>query len=845
MPGVKRLSPDEVYATSLASLGFGYPLWHPEPHVSGEPQIGDVGLLVQGQFIRLFHLDTTAADKQVTCHYRPFTDIEAGCWAAQWPLIDQIGTALLPAHYCNHGKKHLSSSTGSDRLSWTLGSNYPVDCTCQCHNQGTALTLRNEATAQMLHPSRWIKDYVIHRSPQWHVYATQVLGFEVRPDEIMVVTGWYKTTRDWSVTAFDGATTATLDTTGVDVVGVQSGDSLTRNAASSAHHRQGFTYLQVPDSSRRPHGDSKYVRKDQCIFVQGIKVQYRLVLFRGFPFITSNVRRVHGWPCGEDEATAEDTGDQSMRQRNGISDLSAPSISLFINATKESHELPEGSPTLVTSWFCPQCASFTFWHDDTARLHFRARHTFKQFPSCEEAIERLMVACRTYSPYVVQVGVYQHVTQILAERAYALKREEDNVAAKSYEALESVLSMDTRLVEMCTAERVLHTSRARKTIMQIAVELHVRRVDGEILTELEHDESIIMRSLQKLSEGEKSKILGLQGDDAKDVLDLFDSILRPQLATTAGIPFVQVVPSGDVSHDDASSLQRLFVRLCESSLQLPHRLWLSNVQRKSSHPEARGAYGEIYQGEYSGSLVALKALHVFAQMTDNVKHTKAFYREIALIRGLEHNHVCPIIGVDQELLPNSVCIVLPWMDYGNVVNYRSRVPWSCDDAVRLINQVSYGLAYLHSNKVVYGDLHVGNILVNASKDAVLVDFGLANFSDSGMSCSSATAGATRYMAPEILDHTRFNLEHTQHTPASDVYSLGQVSWRIYTEKDPFYTYKRSDAAGIAIRDGKIQDRASSERPIPDFLWETMLACWEYEPSKRVITAAEVRDRLRV
>lgn len=53
----------ETYANELKSLGYGYPLWYPEPSKNGEVQIGDVGYIEDGQFQRWFNVMADADDK--------------------------------------------------------------------------------------------------------------------------------------------------------------------------------------------------------------------------------------------------------------------------------------------------------------------------------------------------------------------------------------------------------------------------------------------------------------------------------------------------------------------------------------------------------------------------------------------------------------------------------------------------------------------------------------------------------------------------------------------------------------------------------------------------------------
>lgn len=94
-------APDDIYSSSLETLHLGRALWYPEPHVTGEPQIGDVGYIREGAFVRLFNLDTSVPEKKVTFWPTPFESIE--------PLpvhvfqIDSRRRPLAPDHYCSHG----------------------------------------------------------------------------------------------------------------------------------------------------------------------------------------------------------------------------------------------------------------------------------------------------------------------------------------------------------------------------------------------------------------------------------------------------------------------------------------------------------------------------------------------------------------------------------------------------------------------------------------------------------------------------------------------------------------------------------------------------------------------
>ena len=46
----------ETYAEELYSKGYGYPMWYPEPYKGVIPELGDVGFIHHGRFVRFFNV---------------------------------------------------------------------------------------------------------------------------------------------------------------------------------------------------------------------------------------------------------------------------------------------------------------------------------------------------------------------------------------------------------------------------------------------------------------------------------------------------------------------------------------------------------------------------------------------------------------------------------------------------------------------------------------------------------------------------------------------------------------------------------------------------------------------
>ena len=92
--------------------------------------------------------------------------------------------------------------------------------------------------------------------------------------------------------------------------------------------------------------------------------------------------------------------------------------------------------------------------------------------------------------------------------------------------------------------------------------------------------------------------------------------------------------------------------------------------------------------------------------------------------------------------------------------------------------IASGLAYLHSKKIVHGDLKGVNILITASLRACIADFGLSRVADTqGLGVFTSTArpaGTMRWLAPELMSGRE------RPSKESDVYSFASVCYEVST-----------------------------------------------------------------
>ncbi|KAG9087815.1 hypothetical protein FRC06_002351 [Ceratobasidium sp. 370] len=228
------------------------------------------------------------------------------------------------------------------------------------------------------------------------------------------------------------------------------------------------------------------------------------------------------------------------------------------------------------------------------------------------------------------------------------------------------------------------------------------------------------------------------------------------------------------------------------------------VIKLTEHPAAEGGTADIYEGQWVGDeKVMLKAI----RRVGSESATRRFQREVDIWRRLQHIHILRFYGVCD--IGGRQFAVAPWADGGNLLVYL-RNHQDCD-RMRFLSEAALGLMYLHTFKptIVHGDLRAVNILVSASGEVLLADFGLSKIlaEEEGAevaSTSLANAGSSRWMAPELFEG---DANVSTVSTASDVWSFGMLSLEVLTGQPP-YRQCRIDGQVIA----KLIGRILPERP---------------------------------
>ncbi|KAK7037359.1 hypothetical protein VNI00_011109 [Paramarasmius palmivorus] len=92
-------------------------------------------------------------------------------------------------------------------------------------------------------------------------------------------------------------------------------------------------------------------------------------------------------------------------------------------------------------------------------------------------------------------------------------------------------------------------------------------------------------------------------------------------------------------------------------------------------------------------------------MSDLKEKLKEYLREAIIWRQLKHPNLVPFLGLYYlDDTQQRMCLVSPWMENGNLVEFLRRQPPEAVDHIQLMYDITNGLSHLHASKIVHGDL---------------------------------------------------------------------------------------------------------------------------------------------
>uniref|UniRef100_A0A8C7II41 protein kinase C n=1 Tax=Oncorhynchus kisutch TaxID=8019 RepID=A0A8C7II41_ONCKI len=193
----------------------------------------------------------------------------------------------------------------------------------------------------------------------------------------------------------------------------------------------------------------------------------------------------------------------------------------------------------------------------------------------------------------------------------------------------------------------------------------------------------------------------------------------------------------------------------------------------------RGHFGKVLLAEFkrSGKLYAIKALKKGdVVMRDEVDSLMCEKRIFETINSSHHPFLVNLHGCFQTA--DHVCFVMDYSPGGDLMTHIHTSIFTERQAQFYASCVLLGLEFLHQNKIVYRDLKLDNLLMDADGYVRIADFGLCKEGMGHGDRTSTFCGTPEFLAPEVLTDNNY-------TRCVDWWGLGVLIYEMLVGESPF------------------------------------------------------------
>jgi serine/threonine-protein kinase len=268
------------------------------------------------------------------------------------------------------------------------------------------------------------------------------------------------------------------------------------------------------------------------------------------------------------------------------------------------------------------------------------------------------------------------------------------------------------------------------------------------------------------------------------------------------------------------------------SMTAPDEGRLLNKRYQLLEQFGSGGMALIYRGRDTllGRYVAIKILR--EEQAHGADFDQQFQNEARAAANLSHPNIVTVYDFGlEDGLPFIVMELVPGTDLKSLLRKRGRFP--VEEGIPLMVQACAGIGYAHRAGLVHCDVKPHNMLVTPDDRLKVTDFGIARAlaTLNPAERSDVVWGSPQYYSPEqAAGHAP--------SPASDVYSLGVVTYEMLTGTLPFNSADPEELAHMHL-EAKPVPPSEYVPDIPEALEEILLKVLSKEPSARYRTADQL------
>jgi eukaryotic-like serine/threonine-protein kinase len=251
----------------------------------------------------------------------------------------------------------------------------------------------------------------------------------------------------------------------------------------------------------------------------------------------------------------------------------------------------------------------------------------------------------------------------------------------------------------------------------------------------------------------------------------------------------------------------------------------------------RGGMGVVYKARQVSlnRIVALKLLPYGALATK--EQVLRFKAEAATAGSLQHPNIVAVHEVG--LCEDRHFLVMDYVEGQTLGELARAGPLPPAQSARYIQKIAEAIHYAHERGILHRDLKPSNVLIDATDEPRITDFGLAKRLEAAtdLTLSGQVLGSPQYMPPEQAAGRQRQVGR-----GSDVYSLGAMLYHLLTGRPPFSGETLADILPQVENDTPPRPK-QIRLTVPPDLETICLKCLEKEVRRRYPSALALGQEL--
>lgn len=258
--------------------------------------------------------------------------------------------------------------------------------------------------------------------------------------------------------------------------------------------------------------------------------------------------------------------------------------------------------------------------------------------------------------------------------------------------------------------------------------------------------------------------------------------------------------------------------------------------------KGKGSFGTVYKCQKENCTYAMKIFAIdyvfseFAKGEDN-----RITREIEALKKVHSDYVAGYVD-DGTFVDNGweyIYVVMDFVEGQDLETVMKDRKFEMDEAIRIFDQILYGIESIHSQNLIHRDLKPANIYLLENGNIKILDFGLSKLIDyTSITNTGDQLGTPLYMSPEQISDSK-NIDYR-----SDYYAMGVILFKLLTANTPYGAVSSREELYYKI---KVEPPISIRFFIPTInnsIDNLVMALLQKENYKRPNNIQEIREYIK-